>query len=253
MAWGKKDAGKGGLFADGSQTLAESDPEFMDLFSAFAYREVVDEPAANHPDLTDARRSMAILAALMGCQGADAFAMMATVALDSGMTPIQLKEVVYQGCAYLGFGRALLFLRAANEALHERGVATPLEPQGTVTPENRGEAGERAQCACFGEHMRGFAEAGPEETRHIRGWLVRNCFGDYYTRGGLSLREREMITACYLAAQGGCEPQLVSRLQANRRVGNDRAFMVAVFSQILPYIGYPRTLNALACLDKAEG
>ena len=51
--------------------------------------------------------------------------------------------------------------------------------------------------------MRGFAQSGPEETRHINKWLADNCFGDYYTRGGLDTREREMVTLCFLAAQGG--------------------------------------------------
>ena len=46
--------------------------------------------------------------------------------------------------------------------------------------------------------MRGFAQSGPEETRHINKWLADNCFGDYYTRGGLDTREREMVTLCFL-------------------------------------------------------
>lgn len=248
MMFGKKNSG---FFSDGRQTLEQSDPEFIELFSNFAYGEVVEAAGANHPDLTDARRSMAILAALMGCQGVDAFAMMVPVGLDAGLTPVQLKEIVYQGTAYLGFGRALPFLKAANEALHERGIATPLEPQGTVTPDTRESAGETAQIRLFGEHMRGFAHTEPAETMHIRQWLVDNCFGDYYTRGGLDDREREMITACFLAAQGGCEPQLTSHVRGNIHVGNSKEFMIAVISQIMPYVGYPRTLNALSCVDAA--
>ena len=90
-----------------------------------------------------------------------------------------------------------------------------------------------------------------EETRHINKWLADNCFGDYYTRGGLSTREREMITLCFLAAQGGCEPQLTSHAKANMGVGNEKAFLIAVISQCMPYIGYPRTLNAIRCINDA--
>ena len=36
----------------------------------------------------------------------------------------------------------------------------------------------------------------------IAGWRA-NCFGDYYTRTGLDLKQREMITFCFLAAQVG--------------------------------------------------
>jgi len=55
----------------------------------------------------------------------------------------------------------------------------------------------------------------------------------------------------FLAAQGGCEPQLTSHAHANMRIGNDRHFLITVASQCMPYIGYPRTLNALRCVDEA--
>ena len=34
-------------------------------------------------------------------------------------------------------------------------------------------------------------------------------------------------------------------------LGNDAAFLIRVVSQCLPYIGYPRSLNAIACIGKA--
>ena len=77
-------------------------------------------------------------------------------------------------------------------------------------------------------------------------------FGDYYTHKGLSLPQREMITFCFLAAQGGCEPQLTAHARANMTVGNDRLFLIQVVSQCLPYIGYPRSLNALNCIENAS-
>ena len=86
---------------------------------------------------------------------------------------------------------------------------------------------------------------------HINRWLAANCFGDYYTRTGLDLKQREMVTFCYLAAQGGCEPQLTAHAKGNMNLGNDREFLTKVVSQCLPYIGYPRSLNAIACINKA--
>lgn len=72
-------------FWNDDRTLAQTDPEFIELFSNFAYDEVVNEPGANHPDLDDATRSMAILAALIGCQGLDDFELMVPVAFESGV------------------------------------------------------------------------------------------------------------------------------------------------------------------------
>ena len=120
-----------------------------------------------------------------------------------------------------------------------------------TTPENRLEKGSQAQVDIFGERMRDFWKSGPEESRHINRWLAENCFGDYYTRTGLDYRQREMITFCFLAAQGGCEPQLASHIAANIRLGNDKAFLIQIISQWVPFIGYPRCLNALRCVDEA--
>ncbi len=72
-----------------------------------------------------------------------------------------------------------------------------------------------------------------------------------YTRGGLSDLDREMVTFCYLVAQGGCEPQATAHAGANLRLGRTKDFLYRVVMQILPYIGYPRSLNALSCIDNA--
>ena len=81
--------------------------------------------------------------------------------------------------------------------------------------------------------------------------LEANCFGDYYTRTGLTLAQREMISFCFLAAQGGFEPQLTAHAGGNMNLRNDKNFLIRVVSQCLPYIGYPRSLNAIACINTA--
>lgn len=223
-----------------------TDPEFAELIQNFACDEVV-----NNDDLDDRTRMMAILSTLIGSQSIDAFKEMLGCALDSGVTPVEVKEIVYQATAYLGLGRVFPFLERVNDELTERGIALPLEGQATTSLSDRLEKGEQAQVDIFGDHMRGFSQSGPEESRHINKWLSDNCFGDYYTRTGLDYKEREMITFCFLAAQGGCEPQLISHAAANLRIGNDKTFLIQIISQCLPYIGYPRSLNALRCVNEA--
>ena len=234
------------MFGDEKSSLAETDPEFIERFNNFAFDEVV-----NSDDLDDKTRFLAILAALLGCQGIDEFKAMLPAALNFGVTPVEAKEAVYQAVAYLGIGRVLPFLNATNEILRARGVQLPLEGQANTTVKNRLQAGEQAQIDIFGEGMSGFAETGRDTNRQVNKWLVDNCFGDYYTRGGLDYKQREMITFCFLAAQGGCEPQLTSHAAANMRVGNGREFLIQIVSQCLPYIGYPRSLNALRCVNDA--
>ena len=234
------------MFPKGCSELRETDSEFVELFDNFAFDEVV-----NNDDLDDRTRMTAILATLIGCQGVDEYRVMLPAALNLGVTPVEAKEIVYQAVAYLGIGRVLPFLKAANEIMAERGIELPLEGQSTTTAEDRLEKGEQAQVDIFGDGMRGFSKSGPEESRHINKWLSDNCFGDYYTRNGLDYKQREMITFCFLSAQGGCEPQLTSHAAANMRIGNDKAFLIKIISQCLPYIGYPRSLNALRCVNEA--
>lgn len=234
------------MFPDYHSKFLETDPEFIERFDNFAFDEVV-----NSDDLDDRTRMMAILAALIGSQSIDEYRAMLPAALNFGVTPVEAKEIVYQAVAYLGIGRVFPFLHAVNNVLTELGVELPLGPQSTTTTETRLEAGEQAQIDIFGEGMRGFAQSGPEESRHINKWLTDNCFGDYYTRNGLDYKQREMITFCFLSAQGGCEPQLTSHAAANIRIGNDKQFLIKVISQYLPFIGYPRSLNALRCVNEA--
>ena len=221
----------------------KTDPEFMERFEHFAFDEVVNEEGQQLDEIT---RHMAIVATLLGCQGIDEFRLEMPRALDAGLTPVMVKEIIYQAVDYLGIGRVLPFLDAANEILTSRGVKLPLEGQATTTMENRLEKGIEAQADIFGDHMK---EAW--KTGHINRWLAANCFGDYYTRTGLDLKQREMITFCFLSAQGGCEPQLIAHAKGNTNLGNDKAFLIKVVSQCLPYIGYPRSLNAVSCINKA--
>ena len=224
-------------------SLKKTDPEFMERWKAFACDEVVNAP---DQQLDDPARYLAIMAGLTGSQSIDAFKAMLPEAMEGGLTPVMLKEMVYQAVDYLGFGRVYPFLNAVNDYLKEQGVELPLEGQATTTMEDRLEKGAQAQVDIFGDVMKDSWKKG-----HINRWLSANCFGDYYTRTGLDYKQREMITFCFLAAQGGCEPQLTSHAGGNMMIGNDKAFLIKVVSQCLPYIGYPRSLNAMNCIENA--
>lgn len=98
----------------------------------------------------------------------------------------------------------------------------------------------------YGEAPNGW----PALRRNINRWLADNCFGDYYTRNGLNGQEREMITFCFFLAQGGCENQLRGHTAGNFGVGNGKEKLYSVVEQCMPYIGYPRSLNAMSIIDE---
>ncbi|MDO4937944.1 MAG: carboxymuconolactone decarboxylase family protein [Sutterellaceae bacterium] len=233
------------LFPGYVSKFPDTDPEFIDRFDTFAFDDVVQTVKLPEP-----QRWRIVLALLLGCQGIDEFRAILPAALEMGVTPVEAKEIVYQSVAYLGVGRVYPYLKAVNEIFAARGIKLPLEPQEKNTTENRYETGEALIVEIFGDSMKGFAQSGPEKTRHIRRWLTENCFGDYYARGGLSLAERELMTFCFLLAQGGCESQLASHVVGNLRMGNSEELLIAAVSQAVPFIGYPRVLNALAMIEK---
>lgn len=218
-----------------------NDLEFMERHEAFL-EEVENESGQQ---LDTETRWMAILASLIGCQGICEYQEVLAKALKEGLAPVIAKEIVYQAVAYLGTGRVNPFLRATNDVMETLGVQLPLDDQATTTMEDRLEKGAQAQVDIFGAGMKDFWKGG-----HINRWLAANCFGDYYTRAGLALKQRELITFCFLMAQGGCESQLLSHIAGNANVGNSPEFLSKVVSQCLPYIGYPRSLNALASIKQ---
>ena len=223
--------------------IRKTDPEYAEILERFMRDEAVNGDEVRLPARL---HYLAVLAALMGCGGTEAYRELLPEALERGLSPVAVKEVIYQATDYLGYGRVLPFLRVTNEVLTAGGVSLPLAGQAAVTQENRLEQGVQAQAEIFGERMRQAWQAGT-----VNRWLAENCFGDYYTRRGLSLPERELITFCFLAAQGGCEPQLTAHAKGNMAIGNDAEFLTRVVLNCLPYIGYSRSLNALACVKKA--
>lgn len=222
--------------------LGKTDADIIDRITHFAFDEV-----QNDVDLPDRTKMLSTLAYLLGCQGVDEYKIMLPVALDNGVSPVEAKEVLYQAIDYLGLGRVMPFFKVANEVMTQRGIKLPLESQTKTTMDNRLEEGEKTQIRLFGPQMKDFAKKGT-----INKWLVDNCFGDYYTRSGLSDRDREMITFCYLAAQGGVEPQLLAHSKANIGLGNDKEFLTKVVLQNEPFVGYPRSLNAISIVNQAD-
>ena len=236
------------MFPGGTPGLIGTDPELVERFANFAFDEVV----AGTPQLDDRTRFMCWIATLLGCQGIDEFRVLVPAALNMGLEAVALREIVYQAVDYLGMGRVYPFLKAMNECFEAAGIELPLPEQATTEPtdESRRAGGTEAQCAAFGEGMRGFYGSGTNGRELMNHWLVKNCFGDFYTRKGLTMPERELITFCFIAAQGGCEAQLRAHTNGNKFCGRTRQFMIDVVSSNLPFIGYPRTLNALAIVDE---
>jgi 4-carboxymuconolactone decarboxylase len=234
------------LFPGRVSTLAQTDPELIEYFDNFAFDEVLRDSGL------DARtRLMVQLASMIACQAVAEYRVMCGAALAVGVTPVEVKEIVYQAVPYVGMAKVFDFLHATNDVLTERGIELPLPGQSTTTPHTRAEKGLAVQKQIIGaDRVDALYAAAPDDEQHIQRYLSANCFGDYLTRTGIDVATRELLTFAMLVSLGGCEAQVIGHVAANLNVGNDRARLLDVLTQLIPYIGYPRTLNALRVLDE---
>lgn len=105
------------LFDGVVSSLQETDPEFTEIILNFSQNEVIE---ANK--LTEKEQMFCILSVLLGCQGMKEFQDMLHAALNTGIDPIAVKEIIYQATAYLGIGRTHDFLIAANQIMEQHDI-----------------------------------------------------------------------------------------------------------------------------------
>src|SRR6266702_235237 len=121
------------LFGDRVSALAQSDPELIEYFGNFAFDEVHAEAARLDETLDLHARLMVQLAAILAAGGLAEFRVMAAAAVaNGGVSPVELKEIVYQSVAYVGMARVYDYLHAVNDVLTEAGVELPLPGQSGV-------------------------------------------------------------------------------------------------------------------------
>lgn len=222
-----------------------NDEELMEIISNFS----LDE-AQEYDHLDEKTRQIVIIAATIATQTPKRYETFVKAALNVGITPIEIKEILYQSVPYVGILKVLDLLEPTNKIFEERGIKLPLEKQGTTNRENRLNKGLEVQKSIFGDVIDKNYENSPENQVHIQRFLSDNCFGDYYTRNGLDVKTKELITFSILISQGGCEPQVKGHIAGNVNVGNDKQTLLNTVTALLPYIRYPRSLNAISCINQ---
>ncbi|XIG89288.1 carboxymuconolactone decarboxylase (plasmid) [Priestia aryabhattai] len=76
-------------------------------------------------------------------------------------------------------------------------------------------------------------------------YVIEFAFGDIYTRQGINLQQKQLVTIASLTTQGGCEPQLNVHINAALNVGLTPNAIVEAITHCIPYTGFPRVLNAI--------
>ncbi|MGN0446075.1 MAG: carboxymuconolactone decarboxylase family protein [Acutalibacteraceae bacterium] len=227
---------------------SDADPEFTEIAANFLCGDVL----ARKGSLSDKQRALLILVHLTATQTVNALFKYTSAALKVGATPVEIKEAVYQTAPYIGLEKVQAALDEINFAFSEADIDTPTEPQTQADEEGRYPVGLKCQQMIFGEdNINSMRKNAPKDEKDIQDYLSAYCFGDFYTRSGLDIKMRELVTFTALASMGGVAPQMRAHIAGNLSVGNTREDLIDAVITILPFNGFPRTLNALALIDEA--
>lgn len=111
---------------------------------------------------------------------------------------------------------------------HDRGWATLTRVNGTDDP----------------KIVRRVAELSPDLARMIVEFGYGDCYADR-PKDVLDEQQRQLVTIGALAATAGCEHQVGVHANVALEVGLTPDQVVEALVHALPYIGFPRALNAL--------
>ena len=233
------------LFGGEALTGQGTDPEMMDMLQKFIFGEVFQTG-----ELTLKQREMITCITLATMQTLPQLKAHAGAALNVGVTPVELREVMYLTAPFIGFPKMLNAVATVNEVFKERGIHLPLEKQGSVTDANRHEAGKAIQDRLYPGGISSVMEGMPGDMGNdVERFLTDYFFGEIYSRGALDLKTRELLGYCVLTTLEA-ESQLQSHFHGNINAGNTPETVTAAVIQCLPYIGFPAAIKALRIIKQ---
>ena len=233
------------LFGGEALTGQGTDPEMMDILQKFIFGEVFQTG-----ELTLRQREMITCITLATMQTLPQLKAHAGAALNVGVTPEELREVMYLTAPFIGFPKMLNAVATVNEVFKERGISLPLEKQGKVKEETRHETGKAIQDKLYPGGIASVMESVPGNMgKDVEQFLTDYFFGDIYSRGALDLQTRELLGYCVLTTLEA-ESQLHSHYHGNITAGNSPETLTAAVIQCLPYIGFPAAIKALRIIKE---
>lgn len=220
-----------------------NDAEFMRILQRFIFGEVCYTGT-----LDNQMRELVTITVLTVNQTLPQLKAHIGACLHVGISPLEIREAVYQCAPFIGFPKTLNAIAAMDEVFEANGISLPLESGETVTEEDRYERGLAIQKPVYGDEIKDrytwlpaeFAEAVPR-------YLTELCFSDFMTRKGMDAKTRELLTVVMLAAMGGAEVQVRSHIEGALKTGSTKEEVVCALVHAMPYMGVPRLFNALNC------
>lgn len=157
-------------------------------------------------------------------------------ALDNGVTPSEIAEVITHLAFYAGWPRSMSAAGVAKEVFARRGIGADQVTAGPTEPLPVDEASDKARIASVDKAVGGVVPALGDYTNSV-------LFNDVWRRPGLSPRDRSLVTVSALVT-GGNTALLVGHLNRALDNGLTRAEAGAVITHLAFYAGWPNAMSA---------
>ncbi len=220
--------------------------EFSEIMNSFIYGDIY-----NQGNLSDEIRFLINIVVLVTIQETKLCETEITNSINYGIDPYKIRESIYQCAPFTGYPKTVSALAVLNKVYQNNNIK--LKSTKNIPDDNRFQNGKNIQYPIYGDRIIESLKSLPkEQADKIPVFLTENCFGDFYTRPYLSIKERELIILCIFCALGGCEVQIRSHTAGNIKVGNTKEYIVSAVTHCIPLIGFSRVLNALNIIKEIE-
>lgn len=202
----------------------------------------------SRPGLTREDRMLCTLGALSVFPRLRALRRHLGAALDLGLTPLAIREILVQTGLYAGYSAAEETLALAEEIFAARGLPLPPEPDGDVTLQELTRRGRERMESLHAERSKdGYAAPTNKVAGALYGLAIQYGYGMLWFRPGLTARQRALLAVAAFTALR--LPEQMRRFgHSALNVGAARPEVVEAVIQTAPFSGFPPALNALVAL-----
>ncbi|MEU9009336.1 carboxymuconolactone decarboxylase family protein [Streptomyces sp. NPDC048479] len=236
------------------QLAAEERPSVLDSFSDIAPdlgRFTVEFPYGDiyaRSSLTLRQRQLATVGALTALgHAAPQLKFHIHGALNIGVTRREIVEAILHVVVYAGFPAAINGLNVAKAVFAERTDDRDEAPHAVSENDEapRYDRGWDALAEIDGHAGEAVIESLKDIAPDLARYIVEFSFGDIYTRGGLDLHAREVVTIAACTALGTARPQLKVHVNGLLNVGGTQDEVVETILQMAVYAGFPAAINGI--------
>jgi 4-carboxymuconolactone decarboxylase len=182
-------------------------------------------------------RSIVTVSALIARHHTAELPFQVRLALDHGVTPAELSEIVTHLAFYSGWGTATAATAIVGEAFEERGIGADQLPRADVDALPLNEAAEAQRVKLVEEN---FGTTAPG----VLHYTTEALFRDLWLRPDLAPRDRSLVTVSALVANGQ-SAQIPYHLNRAMDNGLTREEAAEVLTQLAFYAGWPMAFSAM--------